>query len=171
MSTRSLVLGLFISLPAFAADFSPESFLGTLVSPDKKAKVVVYKEIVREADLFNPAKYEYFADISFDAGPCMEMYGNERLVSGKRLSFRYNGSWKPVEYLSTGFSEDSDYDGDVYLESASFTATKKGAAAATFTLDFSVGHNPDGGDGEDGGVSEFEACSKRTVSSWKLTKK
>lgn len=176
MKILSLALGLSFVSSAFAGPFSPEELLGTYTSSDKKAVVRIYKEIVRERTLFDPEVYEYYADFKFDGGPCMEMYGNEREIIKERRTFGYNGSWLPKhEYLSTGFSEDSDYDGDVYIESAGFTATKEhknGKSTVKLELDFSVGHNPDYSDGEDGGEGEFERCSKKTVSSWtKFTKR
>lgn len=155
---------------SYAATFSPEELLGTYTSTDRKAVVRVYKEIVKERTLFEPEVYEYYADMKFDGGPCMKMYGNERQIIAERRTFSYNGSWLPKwEYLSTGFGEDSDYDGDVYIEGASFTATKdhtKRSSPIKLELYFSVGHNPDYSDGEDGGEAAFERCTQKTKSSW-----
>ena len=163
-------IGFSMLSTSFAATFSPEELLGTYTSTDRKAVVRVYKEIVKERTLFEPEVYEYYADMKFDGGPCMEMYGNDRQVMTERKTFGYNGSWLPkAEYLSAGFGEDSDYDGDVYIEAASFLATKEhkqNQSTIKLQLYFSVGHNPDFSDGEDGGVAAFERCSQKTKSSW-----
>jgi hypothetical protein len=162
---------IILSLNAWCAPFSPEELLGTYLSKDKIAKVKVYKKVVSDADLFNPAKYEYFTDISFNAGKCMTMYSSDPNIELKGLKFRYNGDWLPKnEYLSAEYRGDSDYDGSVYVDSVDFTATKKhyksGKTTIKLSLDFSVSHNPDPGDGGDGGVAQFEKYWKETKSRW-----
>jgi hypothetical protein len=169
---KALISAVFFAMisSAFASPFSPEEILGTYNSTDRMAQVKVYKKLVKEATLFEPATYEYLADITFDAGPCMEMYGGEREVTVKNQSFNYNGSWLPkTEYLSTSYRGDNDYDGSVYVDSISLRATKyhdNGKSKIRLDLDFNLIHNPDYSDGEDGGEASFDECMEKTVSGW-----
>jgi len=158
----------------FAGDFSPKEIVGSYESSDHKAKVTVREVMTADATLFEPAQYDYSVDVEADAGACMEMYGSNRIVQLKNSKLRYNGSWKPTEYLSTQASQDSDDDGSVYVSDASFTATKKsyedGTSSTTYKLAIDITHNPDSGDGEDGGVSAFAQCYQETIKDWTLTK-
>lgn len=170
-----MTLGLaLLSSLAMARDFSAEEIVGTYKSQDNKATVTVNKILIAQPTLFEPARYEYKTDITVDAGPCLEMYGGDSVVSFLNNNLYYNGSWKPVEYLSARTRDDSDYDGDTFVSDVDFVATKKTADSGKVTYDFSlsidVAHNPDYGDGADGGEAEFERCYAQTTTSWNLYK-
>ncbi len=174
---KALVAVLFLTMltSAFAAPFSPEELLGTYTSADRKAAVRIYKEMTKAPTLFEPAVFQYYTDIEFDAGPCMLMYGGDRKVNSLRGTFSYNGSWLPkTEYLSSSFGEDGDNDGQVYVDSVDLKFSKthaSGKSSVQMSLSFNLTHNPDGGDGEDGGVANFESCSKKTLTGWSNFKK
>jgi hypothetical protein len=157
-----------------AGDFSPKDIVGSYESSDRKAKVTVREVMTADATLFEPAQYAYSVDIEADAGACMEMYGSNRIVQLKNNELRYNGSWKPTEYLSAQASQDSDNDGSVYVSDASFKATKKsledGTSSYTYELAIDITHNPDSGDGGDGGESAFAQCYQETIKDWTLAK-
>jgi hypothetical protein len=176
MRMQVLLMMIFLSLPALASKFSPEEILGTYQSTDRKAQVKIYKKMLTNATLFEPAKFQYLVDVSFDGGSCLLMYGGEeRQLEITQLPLDYNGTWKPVEYLMTGYAGRSDYNGSVYLEDMNFVAKKETqrnrSSTISFTLEFSIGHNPDYSDGEGGGVRAFNRCYKKTKTSWQEFKK
>ena len=152
-----------------ASDFSPFEIVGTYKSFDEMAVVIVKKIMTVRQTLFDRAQYKYLVDMKVDAGPCMEMYGDEREVISEDKKLRYNGSWKPVEYLLANSKGDSDYDGDVYVNDIDFlakkTTSKSGIIKYSFDLSIDISHNPDTDGEADESKVEFKKCYDATKTS------
>ena len=164
----SVAVTVLLMSTSFAARFSPKEILGVYHSQDKKAEVTVYQTPNAESE--NPS---YTFKMNLDPGPCMGLYGTERKLNIKSQEVQLGGSLGN-ESLTVKSGEESNSDGDVYVDNVTFTAKKSSSKGKSgqlsFELKFSLTHNPDLNDGDDGGVADFDQCYDKTKRKWVLTK-
>lgn len=138
---RFSILSFLILSLSFSAFSSVDQFLGSYKATKGIGSATISKKLVREATLFEPAKYEYLIEVEHD---------KHELYTSVALDIIENGN-----SLSAWTREDCDDPGCYYLDNIEILVNKPTPRSkARVTIEYSGNHF------DDGDVGDYEFDNK-----------